>query len=276
MLIPPRNRLRYPKKHYTFVHSSTNTPLQMKIQRLSLLLAASSLISASCLADTQAFVTSSGTSASVAGTGLVGFEFTLNENIDLTQLGFLAESLGGGDTPHVALLNVTGGATNPPNVLFDTGDILSDMTTSYPAATPESGAPLVFNYVSVGTPILLVTGQTYEITAPAYWTQKFDGIGGDDDLSGFTIGGAIQTASFETGGGWNGWDPNNGSSGQVYNYATQTAGGTYTAGGSPSGTGPVTANFQYTVAAVPEPQTFAMLLGGVAAFFGYQRMRRRF
>ena len=246
----------------------------MKAFCASLALATVALFSVpSVHAQTAAFVTS-GTATGVAGTGLVGFEFTVNQDIDLTQLGFFAEALGG-DTPHVALLNVTAGQTNPPDVLYDTGNIISDCSTVYPAGTLTTGS-LTFNYVSVGTPIELFTGQTYEITAPLYWTQDFSNNGtttnGD---SGFTLGSVIQTASFMIGGGWNGWDNGNGVPTQVYDYTAQTAEGTYTAGGAPTGTAHVSANFLYTTIAVPEPQTWAMFFGGIASLAFFRRTFRR-
>jgi hypothetical protein len=204
----------------------------------------------------------------------VGFEFTLNQNIDLTQLGFFAEALGG-DTPHVALLDITAGQTNPPNVLYDTGNILSDITTDYASGFSPDGSPLVFNYVSVGTPIELFTGHTYELSAPLYWTQYFSGTGGNNDDSGFTIDSVIQSAAFEVVPGWNGWDLTNGVSSQAYNYTSQATTGTYTAGTGATGTAYLSANFQYTPVVVPEPQTWGLIIGGMGALSWYRSIRRR-
>ena len=122
----------------------------------------------------------------------------------------------------------------------------------------------MFNYVSVGTPITLTTGHTYEITAPLWWTQDFH------DISSFTMGSAIQTASFNITPGWNGWDLGD----TVYNYAGQTTEGTYTAGSPATGAGHLSANFLYTAASIPEPGTATALLGGAAVMT--VAFRRRF
>lgn len=190
-----------------------------------------------CHADTNAFDINAAPDSTPAATGLVGFEFTLNQDIYVTQLGFYAQSINGGDTPHVALLDVTSGQFNPPTVLYDTGNLNTGSLVD--------GA---MNYFSVLTPILLTMGNTYEITAPAYFTQQFD------STAGFSLGGAIQTIAFEKGGSWNGWDVGNGVPAQIYDYTDQsaTSPGAY-----------ISANFQYTPA--PEPSTFALLsMGGLA------------
>lgn len=197
-------------------------------------------------ADTIAFNVNEPPDNFDAAVGLVGFEFTLNQNIDLTQLGFYASSLGGGDTPHVALLNVTSGQANPPVVIYDTGNL--NNLSLYPSGLVNDS----MNYFSVGTPILLTTGHTYEITAPAYWTEEFN------STAGFTLGGAIATASYEHGGGWSGWDVGNGVPSEVYDYTAQTA-------TSPGAY--VTADFQYTTV-VPEPSIYALFgMGGLALNF---------
>jgi hypothetical protein len=195
-------------------------------------------------ADTNAFEMNAVPDSTPAATGLVGFEFTLNQDVYLTQLGFYAQSINGGDAPHVALLDVTSGQFNPPTVLYDTGNLNTGSLVD--------GA---MNYFSVLTPILLTMGNTYEITAPAYFAQQFD------STAGFTLGGAIQTIAYEKGGSWNGWDTGNGVPDQIYDYTDQsaTSPGAY-----------VSADFQYTPA--PEPATFALLgMGGIAFTF----LRRR-
>jgi len=61
-------------------------------------------------ADTVAY-TSTGTETDLGSYGLSGIEFTLNMNINVTQLGFTALSLGGGDAPQVTVWQVgSGGA----------------------------------------------------------------------------------------------------------------------------------------------------------------------
>jgi PEP-CTERM motif len=188
-------------------------------------------------ADINAFNVNAAPDATPAGTGLVGFEFTLNQDIYLTQLGFYAQNINGGDAPHVALLDITSGQANPPTVLYDTGNLNTGSLVD--------GA---MNYFSVLTPILLTMGNTYEITAPAYFAQQFD------SSAGFSLGSAIQTIAYEKGGSWNGWDAGNGVPDQIYDYADQTA-------TSPGAY--VTANFQYTTA--PEPSTYTLLGMGVLA-----------
>jgi hypothetical protein len=191
-------------------------------------------------ADINAFDVNAAPDSTPAATGLVGFEFTLNQDIYVTQLGFYAQSINGGDAPHVALLDVTSGQFNPPTLLYDTGNLNTGSLVD--------GA---MNYFSVLTPILLTMGNTYEITAPAYFAQQFD------STAGFTLGGAIQTIAYEKGGSWNGWDAGNGVPDQIYDYTGQstTSPGAY-----------VSADFQYTPA--PEPFTCAMLgMGGIAFTF---------
>jgi PEP-CTERM motif len=197
-------------------------------------------------ADTTAFDVNAAPDSTPGATGLVGFEFTLNQDIYLTQLGFYAQSINGGDAPHVALLDVTSGQINPPTVLYDTGNLNTGSLVD--------GA---MNYVSVLTPILLTMGNTYEITAPAYFAQQFD------STAGFSLGGAIQTISYEKGDGWDGWDAGNGVPVQIYDYTDQsaTSPGAY-----------VSADFQYTP--VPEPATYALLgIGGLT--FTFLRIKRQ-
>jgi hypothetical protein len=199
-------------------------------------------------ADTVAFNVNEAPTSTPGAIGLVGFEFTLNQNIDLTQLGFYAQSLGGGDTPHVALLNVTAGQANPPVVLYDTGNL--NNIVNYPAGLVNDS----MNYFSVvGGPILLMTGNTYEITAPIYFGEQFS------STAGFTYGGAIASESFLQKGGWNGWDAGNGVPSQVYNYTAQT-----------SGSGDVSTDFQYVVA-TPEPATLALAGLGMAGMLIFRR-----
>jgi hypothetical protein len=237
----------------------------MKIVPLPSLLALSLLIAASCLADTPAFTTGTSNPATNPGAvGLVGFVFTLSQDIDLTQLGFYAQSIGGGDTPHVALLNITGGESNPPDVIYDTGNL--NNLTNYPAGLTNDA----MNYYSVGTPIPLYTGQTYEITAPIYFAGEFA------DASTFSLASAIQTASFDDIGleQWNGWDPNNGSAGQAYDYTAQAPTANYTAPSSLSGTNVVvSASFQYTTVAVPEPGAVIGILSGAGMLAAVRRRR---
>lgn len=170
--------------------------------------------------------------AAVAGYGLSGFQFTLNQNINLTALGFTAIAMGG-DAPHVTLWDASAGLGSLVQ-LYDTGNILGSVT-SYDAANLDA----VPSYVSVGAPISLTTGKTYLVTAPAYWVATYS-------PANITVASEFATSAFLTGGGWNGWD-NAG-----YNFAAlATPGGNYSA----------TVNFQYT--AVPEPSAYLLVGMGV-------------
>lgn len=193
-----------------------------------------------------------GASSTPAGTGLVGIQFTLNQNINLTALGFYAQSIGA-DHPHVAVLDITGGQSNPPVVLYDTGDLTTQGLLNN--ATMQ--------YFSLATPLLLTTGKTYEISAPIYFAEQFgqSGVIGSG-TAGFSYGGALATVSFLQGGGWNGWDQTNGVPTQVYDYTAQTA---------QTSSVNVSSDFMYTLA-IPEPSTYVLMgLGG----FGLLFMRRR-
>ena len=206
-------------------------------------LAACAFTSIRCAADTVAYTTS-GVQSDLSGYGLSGIEFTVKQNIDITELGFTGISLGGGDAPHVTLFNATAGLGSLTQ-MYDTGNILSSVT-SYPAATPGTGAP---SYVSVGTPIELVTGQTYLITAPAYWAATY--------ASGSVTASSIfGTSSFLTTGpgNWGGWANSN--------Y-------TFTNLKPAVGAIPAEANFEYYV--VPEPSTYLMLGLGMAVLLFWRR-----
>jgi len=207
-------------------------------------LAACAVTSGRCAADTVAYTTS-GVQSDLAAYGLSGFEFTVSQDINVTELGFTGISLGGGDAPHVTLFNASSGLGSLTQ-MYDTGNILSS-TTSYGAGTPGTAAP---SYVSVGTPIELVTGQTYLITAPAYWAATYA-------TGTVTPNSIFASSSFLTTGpgNWSGW-ANSG-----YNFSNLTAA---------VGAIPTEANFEYTVA--PEPSTYIMLGLGLAALVV---MRRR-
>lgn len=180
-----------------------------------------------------------------SGIGLVAFEFTVNENITVTQLGFYAQSIGGGDAPHVSLLDLSVPlVAGQPDVLADTGNI------NTPSNIPNDPG---WNYYTI-TPVELTAGTTYAVSAPVYFPEQYN------STAGFTLGSAIATSSFEVDLGWNGWDNS------AYNFASlaSSAPGAY-----------VGANFVYTVdeTEVPEPSTYALLGAGV--IFLVLHLRRR-
>jgi len=211
--------------------------MKSSIRKISFVASAALLMCVSTItrssADTIAY-TSSGTETDVAGYGLAGFEFTVSQNINLTQLGFTAIDLGGGDAPHVTLFNANAGLGSLSQI-YDTGDIISSVT-SY---TDNTGIVPV-SYVSVGTPILLTTGNTYLVTAPAYWAPNFAS-------SSLTPNPVFATTAFLTTGpgNWSGW-PNSG-----YTFTNLV-----TPSSSAVGTTP---NFQFTIVAVPEPSSYVLL-----------------
>lgn len=142
-----------------------------------LVLAVSSL-SAATLAFQE-----SGTSVDTANTGIIGFNFTVSQSINVTELGFFGSAMGGGDTPKVTLNDTTN------NVVLETLNF-----------APVNG----WVYQPLSTPITLTPGTTYQVTASAYWSPQYA------DASGFTYGPEILTPSYALtpdffgNGGW-GW-----------------------------------------------------------------------
>ncbi len=210
-------------------------------------------------AQTQAYTAAPLTTENdLGGYGMSGIEFTLNENINVTSLGFTALSLGG-DTPQVTLWQVGGGGALTQ--IYTTGNIIGSVT-SYPQGT-DQGIP---SFVSVGTPLALSSGDTYLVTAPAYWASTFP------SSSVSVASGPFSSTSFLTTNptnvnDWQGW-----------------ANSAYL-GGSPnlssfslasSSTIPTEANFQFTTSAssVPEPSTYAMLGTSLALLALIARRRR--
>lgn len=187
--------------------------------------------------------TTTASGAQLGAFGLAGFEFTPTTNMQITELGFYALSIGGGDAPHVSVFQVVNGSVDPTTPLYDTGNILTSIVNNTGAWT----------YVPVTIELDLTAGNTYLITAPVYWIASYT------DTSTFTYGAEISNQTFvATGpGNWSGW------ANSAYNfdnlYATDTA---YTS-----------ANFQYVV--TPEPSTYAMLIGGLCALIGFRKMGRR-
>jgi len=117
-------------------------------------------------ADTVAYTTVPTTESDVSAYGLSGILFTPTLNIDLTEVGFTAISLGGGDTPQVTLWSVNQN-TDALTQVYTTGNIYSSVTSEQVYNPPTQPVPTSSSYVSVGTPIELYAGQTYLLTAPA-------------------------------------------------------------------------------------------------------------
>jgi hypothetical protein len=118
-----------------------------------------------------------------AATGLVGMNFTVSSSINVISLGFWGDSLGG-DTPWVALYDVT-------------------TTTQLAAITTYGTGYSGYKYISLGSPVTLTPGHTYQIVATAYWSPKYANTTGFKFGSGITpVGSGV---AFTTPGGWGGW-----------------------------------------------------------------------
>ena len=214
-----------------------SSPTKNIVVASAALLAFSVLALPSQAADTIGFNENAPADSTPAASGLVGFEFTLNQDIDLTQLGFYTQSIGGGDSPHVSLFDITSGITAAPTPMYDTGNLV--------ASLPVSPG---WNYVSVGTPILLTVGKTYLVSAPLYFSEQYA------STTGFTLGGALASGTYVKGGGWTGSWANS-----SYDFTSLSA-------TSPGAN--ISADFKYTLAPtttlqVPEPSTYAMLGAGL-------------
>ena len=204
----------------------------MKINLATLsILSALSLGVGSASASVVAY-TEAGAFSTPAGYGGGGFNFTLSSSITITSLGFYALSIGDGDAPHVSLWNVT-----TSTLLTDSGNLRGTLTNDQ------------WNYTTLGTPITLTPGDTYQVSAPAYFLNEYT------NASGFSYGAEINAVGFvNKTGGWGGWS-------QAAPYTNSIS------------TPAVSANFQYDVAVVPEPSVDAALLAGAAGL--YLLCRRR-
>jgi len=161
----------------------------------------------------------------LAATGLVGFNFTVNTDISVVSLGFFGDSLGGGDHPWSALYDTT------------TSTLLASTTFS-----PANG----WSYNSI-TPVTLTPGDTYQVSATAWWAPQYA------DASGFTFGPEINSVGFTTPAGWSGW----GSPAMATKSTTSTP--------------QVEANLQYTT--VPEPSVLASIVTGAIGLVLFRRRR---
>jgi len=183
--------------------------------------------------------TESGTAGqSGGGNGLSAFEFTVTQAIDITDLGFFALSIGGGDTPSVAIFDVTNGLANATEVV-NSGNVNSGLTND------------AWNYVAVA-PTLLTAGHTYAVMAVTYFSPTYA------SSAGFTYGAGITSETYLEGSGFGGWAaiPGSGTAGNWGSYSLSSL-------SVDSGTIDTPANFEYTLVAAPEPSTWAFLALGL-------------
>lgn len=145
----------------------------------TLLLALLTLGFSAAKADTIAY-THPAVDERTAGTGVVGMNFSVTTAIDVTQLGFYGDAMGGGDTPWVAL--------------FDASNMSTPLASITTYASTNG-----WQYIALGAPVTLTVGNTYRIVAPAYWSPRYP------DASGFTFGPEISSVSFSAPTGWGGW-----------------------------------------------------------------------
>jgi hypothetical protein len=207
-------------------------------------------------AATVAYTTVPTTETDLALYGLSGILFTPTLNIDLTEVGFTAISIGGGDTPQLTLWSVNTN-TDALTQIYTTGNINSSVTNDQVYDPPTLPVPTSASYVSVGTPIELYAGQTYLLTAPAYWAATY----ASSDVTANAVLGDVSYVT--TGpGNWSGWANSD------YNLSDLTA--------ASSSAVPAEANFMFNVdpdQSVPEPSTYALLGAGFALLL--VRLRRR-
>lgn len=231
--------------------------------RKTTLLACSALIasiaaSTHSFADTTAYTTTgTDNELDLGNYGPAGFEFTLNENIDVTQLGFTGISLGG-DAPSVTLWSV--GAGGALSQIYNTGNIISDITSNPGPNNVNPGPVVAPTYVSVGTPIALAAGSTYLVTATAYWAPTFNS-------SDIQTSSAFSSSAFLT-------NPNQGASFFAdNNWGYSLSNISDLSPVSNTSETPTTPNFQFTAVEAPEPSTDVMMGIGLALLIF--RIRRR-
>jgi hypothetical protein len=219
------------------------------LQKMSRAIAAVACLSAGASAAHASTIaySVSGTENDVGNQGLSAVEFTPTQNITVTALGFTAISINyGGDTPQVTLWSVNGGLsslTSLASVTYDAGNIVTN-------SNPTNSTTLApVSYASI-TPVDLSAGQTYLVSAPAYWAPTFSS-GNVSVTDPSTIG----SVSYLSLAGFTGW------SNSDYTFTSLAA-----------ETTPLitTANFQYTVAA-PEPASLGLLAVASLGLLGRRR-----
>ncbi len=94
-------------------------------------------------------------------------------------MGLYGDSLGGGDTPWVALYNVK------------TNTQLASITNY----SPVNG----WQYIALGSAVTLNTTDIYQVSATGWWSPKYASI------SGFTFGSDVNALGFTTPAGFGGW-----------------------------------------------------------------------
>lgn len=211
-------------------------------------------------ADTVAYTTVPATETDLASYGLSGILFTPTLNIDLTEMGFTGISIGGGDTPQVTLFSVNTN-TDALTQVYTTGNINGSVTNDQVFNPPSQPVPSSPSYVSVGTPIELYAGQTYLLTAPAYWAATYSA---SDVVANPVLGNVSYVTTGP--GNWSGWANSD------YNFSALTA--------ASSSAVPAEANFMFNIdpnqsqPSVPEPSTYALLGAGLALLVFRLRRRR--
>lgn len=188
----------------------------------------------------------------LAAYGLSGLEFTLSQNITVTQLGFTPLSLGGGDTPQVTLWQI--GAGGAITQLATTGELPAADWNSQPSN--NQSAQLTFMSI---TPVNLTSGDTYLVTAPAYWAATFASSNITYASSVFTSNTFVNDTDPS---GWQTWSNSSYSVSNISTFATASTGAI-----------PVEADFQFTESSVPEPSTWSMFGAGI--LFLWVMLRRR-
>lgn len=206
-----------------------------RVRLLGLLVSLSALLSSAVLAGSIPAITISNTTGQSLSNPpfTLGWQFTTNQQISVTNLGIFDDSLDGlADSYQVGIWNSSG-------TLLGTATVLSGRAD-----------PLVnqFRYAAVsGGPITLAAGQTYEIGA--LYSDGGDGLIFPDGATGFS------SAPFIT------FDKSSYFIGGTLNYPTLTS------GSSPSHFGP---NFE-AVAATPEPSSLILFGTSILGLVPFRR-----